>query len=65
MCPLHDQPFDLAGVHLDHHETANIPLSNGSNSICENMVLQNPTIIYTRPVYQQCRRKAVLLSQGS
>jgi len=31
MCPLHDQPIDLAGVHLGHYKTANIPLSNGSN----------------------------------
>jgi len=31
MCPLHDQPIDLAGVHLGHFETANFPLSNGSN----------------------------------
>jgi len=33
MCPLHDQPIDLAGVHLGHYETANISLSNGSNII--------------------------------
>ena len=43
------------GVHLGHYETANIPLSNGSEimflfSNCENMVLQNPPIIYTHPV---------------
>jgi len=31
LCPLHDQPIDLARVHLGHYETANIPLSNGSN----------------------------------
>ena len=31
MCPLHDQPIDLAGVHLGEYETANIPLSNGSS----------------------------------
>jgi len=31
LCPLHDQPIDLAGVHLGHYDTANIPLSNGSN----------------------------------
>ena len=39
LCPLHDQHIDLAGItrgaHIEcissHYETANIPLSNGSN----------------------------------
>ena len=50
------------GAHIDcisgRYETANIPLSNGSNIMyfcSENMVLQNPPTIYTHPVFLENR----------